>query len=88
MTSRRGFIRGSVAVAAAGAIGDLGASVHSSPMGYPATPKNLLKLHAVVVDQRFAESVEFGRSLAVLGVDNYGMRGDVTDVWYSRLYPL
>jgi hypothetical protein len=88
MTSRRGFIRGSVAVAAAGAIGGLGASVHASPRGHLATPERLLKLHAVVVDQRFEASVEFGRSLALLGVDNYGMSGDVTDVWYSRLDPL
>jgi hypothetical protein len=88
MTSRRGFIRSSVAVAAAGAIGGLGATVHSSPMEYRATPESLLRLHAVVVDQRFEESVEFGRSLALLGVDNFGMRGDVTDVWYSRLDPL
>jgi hypothetical protein len=88
MTSRRGFIRSGVAVATAGAIGGLGASVHSSPMERPATPKSRLKLHAVVVDQRFEESVEFGHTLALLGVDNYGMRGDVTDVWYSRLDPL
>jgi hypothetical protein len=72
-------------VAAAGAIGGLGASIHSSPREYPPTSDRLLKLHAVVVDQRFQESVEFGHSLALLGVDNYGMRGDVTDVWYSHL---
>jgi hypothetical protein len=40
------------------------------------------------VDQRFEESVEFGRELARLGAAAYSMRGDVTDVWYSRLYPL
>jgi hypothetical protein len=88
MTSRRGFIRGSVAVAAAGAIGVVGSSVRSSPKESAATQNSLLKLQAVVVDQRFQESVEFGRSLALLGVQNYNMRGDVTDVWYSRLHPL
>jgi hypothetical protein len=79
MTSRRGFIQGSVAMATAGALGTVAVS-----LGSP----NLLKPHAVVVDQRFAESVEFGRTLALLGAHTYAMRGDVTDVWYSQLYPL
>ena len=89
MTSRRRFLHASVAVAAAGAIGSIG-TVFSSPRGTKsaASAGRLLQLHAVVVDQRFDESVEFGRELALLGAQIYSMRGDVTDVWYSQLYPL
>ncbi len=88
MTSRRGFIQASVAMATAGALGTVAVSLASGPT-VPATNRNkLLKPHAVVVDQRFAESVEFGRTLALLGAHTYAMRGDVTDVWYSQLYPL
>jgi hypothetical protein len=79
MTSRRGFIQASVAMATAGALGTVAVSLGSRPT---------VKPHAVVVDQRFAESVEFGRTLALLGAHTYAMRGDVTDVWYSQLYPL
>jgi hypothetical protein len=88
MTSRRGFIRSSVAMATAGAVGSLASAAYSLPRERAATRDRLLKLHAVVVDQRFDESVEFGRSLALHGADTYGMKGDVTDVWYSHLYPL
>jgi hypothetical protein len=87
MTSRRRFLHASIAVAAAGAIGDVG-TVLGSPRKLPASSGRLLQLHAVVVDQRFAESVEFGHELGRRGADTYGMHGDVTDVWYSRLYPL
>jgi hypothetical protein len=87
MTSRRRFLHASVAVAAAGAVGGVG-TVLGSPRKLPTSSGRLLQLHAVVVDQRFAESVEFGRELGRLGAETYGMHGDVTDVWYSRLYPL
>jgi hypothetical protein len=86
MTSRRRFLHASVAVAAAGAIGGAG-TVLGSPRKLPASSGRLLQLHAVVVDQRFDESVEFGRELGRLGAETLSMRGDVTDVWYSRLYP-
>jgi hypothetical protein len=88
MTSRRGFIQASVAMATAGAISTVAVSLGSRPTAQAANRTNLLKPHAVVVDQRFAESVEFGRTLALLGAHTYAMRGDVTDVWYSQLYPL
>ena len=87
MTSRRRFLHASVAVAAVGAIGGVG-PVLGSPRRLPASSGRLLQVHAVVVDQRFAESVEFGRQLGRLGAETYGMHGDVTDVWYSRLHPL
>jgi hypothetical protein len=88
MTSRRRFLHASVAVAASGAIGGLGTTLGSPRAKPTASSGRLLQLHAVVVDQRFAESVEFGRELALRGAHIYSMRGDVTDVWYSRLYPL
>jgi hypothetical protein len=88
MTSRRRFLHASVAVAAAGAIGGVGTVLGSSRAKPDANSGRLLQIHAVVVDQRFGESVEFARELALLGAHTYTMRGDVTDVWYSRLYPL
>jgi hypothetical protein len=88
MTSRRGFIQASVAVAAVGAIGTVAVSLGSRPKDHATNRTNLFKPHTVVVDQRFAQSVEFGRSLALLGAHTNAMRGDVTDVWYSQLYPL
>jgi hypothetical protein len=88
MTSRRRFMNGSVAVAAAGALGGLEAVLRSRPQGRAATLGSTLKLDAVVVDQRFPESVEFGRTLALNGTQLYSMHGDVTEVWYSRLHPL
>jgi hypothetical protein len=87
MTSRRRFLHASVAVTAAGAIGGVW-TVLGSPRKLPTGSGRLLQLHAVVVDQRFAESVEFGRELGRLGAETYSMHGDVTDVWYSRLHPL
>ena len=88
MTSRRKFIQASVAVATAGAIGTVAVSLGSRSAAEAANRTNVLRPHGVVVDQRFAESVEFGRTLARLGAHTYAMRGDVTDVWYSQLYPL
>jgi TAT (twin-arginine translocation) pathway signal sequence len=87
MTSRRRFLHASAAVAAASAIGGVG-TVPGSPRKPAASPGRRLQLHAVVVDRRFDESVEFGREFALLGADTFSMRGDVTDVWYSQLYPL
>jgi hypothetical protein len=88
MTSRRGFIQASVAVATASAIGTVAVSFGSRSKDQAPIQINLLRPHAVVVDQRFAESVEFGRSLALIGAHTYEMSGDVTDVWYSQLHPL
>jgi hypothetical protein len=88
MTTRRGFIQASVAVATAGAIGTAAVSLGSGLQRASPKRTELPKIHAVVVDQRFEESVEFGRSLARIGANTYVMAGDVTDVWYSHLDPL
>jgi hypothetical protein len=88
MTSRRRFIHASVAMAATGAIGGIGLPLRSPSKERPHAPGAQLNPHAVVVDQRFDESIEFGLSLALLGSHTYNMRGDVTDVWYTRLHPL
>jgi hypothetical protein len=88
MTSRRTFLHASVAVAAAGTLGGVVASPRFTVKAPAAEQRTPLALHAVVVDQRFNESVEFGSQLALLGAQIYSMHGDVTDVWYSRLYPL
>jgi hypothetical protein len=88
MTSRRGFIQASVAVATVSAIGTVAVSLSSKAKQRATSRTSALKPHAVVVDQRFGESVEFGRTLALVGAHTYTMRGDVTDVWYSQLYPL
>jgi hypothetical protein len=88
MNSRRRFIQASVAVATAGAIGSVAVSLSSSAKEHATNRTSALKPHAVVVDQRFAESVEFGRAFALLGAQTYAMWGDVTEVWYTQLHPL
>lgn len=87
MTSRRRFLHSSVAVAAAGTLADLGSRLTSPSAVRAASPSGILKVDAVVVDQRFEQSVEFGRALAQSGAQIYTMRGDVTDVWYTQLHP-
>jgi hypothetical protein len=87
MTSRRRFLHSSAAVAAAGTLADLGSMLASPSAVRAANPSGILTVDAVVVDQRFEQSVEFGRALAQTGAQIYTMRGDVTDVWYSRLHP-
>jgi hypothetical protein len=88
MTSRRRFLHASVALAATGAIGGVGLPLRPPSKERPDGPGTQLNLRAVVVDQRFDESIEFGHSLALLGAHTYNMRGDVTDVWYAGLHPL
>jgi hypothetical protein len=88
MTSRRRFVQASVAVATAGAIGSVAVSFGSRAKEHATNRTGALRLHAVVVDRRFAESVEFGRTLALSGARTYAMSGDVTEVWYTQLHPL
>ncbi len=43
-------------------------------------------LYAVVYDRRFADSVEFARRAAALGLTTQAIEGDMTRFWYEDLY--
>ncbi|MGB6450429.1 MAG: hypothetical protein WBE92_06735 [Steroidobacteraceae bacterium] len=45
-------------------------------------------LHATVFDERFVEAVRFGREARRLGLAVRGLKGDVTDLWFTELHPL
>jgi hypothetical protein len=45
-----------------------------------------LAIYKVVVDERFAESVEFGGRANGLGLDVQAISGDMTRLWYDDLY--
>ena len=49
----------------------------------PGTP-----LHAVVLDERFAEAASFGARVRLHGLPTRIVQGDVTDLWYGELYRL
>jgi hypothetical protein len=57
-------------------------SPSSTPNSAPRIP-----LHAVLVDERFAEAASFGASARLKGLSTRVVRGDVTDLWYGELYP-
>jgi hypothetical protein len=99
--SRRQLIRtglaSSITAALAGWVGPGAATVRLSP-GDRATPRRTpsashtvgppVPLHAVVLDERFAEAARFGGIARGQGLPTRAMRGDVTDFWYSELHPL
>lgn len=80
MVNRRRFIESGVAGSLAGAFAAWGSPRVSADHRRP--------LHATVFDERFAEAVRFGREARRLGLAVRGVRGDVTDLWYTELHPL
>lgn len=67
------------------------------PAGLPATPAGwdeylssdrIAALRLVLFDERFAAACRFGEAMRRRGLPVRAIRGDVTDVWYSRLHPL
>jgi hypothetical protein len=57
-----------------------------APSPRASTPR--IPLHAVVLDERFAEAARFGASARLHGMATRAVHGDVTDFWYGELYPL
>ncbi|MGH8228063.1 MAG: hypothetical protein ACREU3_09210 [Steroidobacteraceae bacterium] len=67
------------------------------PAGPPAMPAGwdeylssdrIASLRLVLFDERFAAACRFGKAMRRNGLPVRAIRGDVTDVWYSRLHPL
>jgi hypothetical protein len=101
--SRRQLIRtglaGSVTAALAAWVGpgaaaaplwptDRASSAPGGSSGTPAHDVPRIPLHAVVLDERFAEAERFGAITHRAGLATRGLQGDVTDLWYRELYPL
>ncbi len=57
-------------------------------VGGSARERARLRLHTAVFDERFAAARHFGAAARRLGLAVHPIRGDVTELWYSRLYPL
>lgn len=75
----------------------LGPAPAGPPAGPPATPDGwdeylssdrIAALRLVLFDERFAAACRFGKAMRRRGLPVRAIRSDVTDVWYSRLYPL
>ncbi len=82
MTNRRQFLKIGIATSAiplaasASGKGALGA--------FPAD--KTLPFYKVIVDDRYEESIEFGKAMEERGYDTYHIKnGDLTEFWYNHL---
>lgn len=82
MTNRRQFLKIGLATstiplaASASGQGALGAF----------SADKTLPFYKVIVDERYQESIEFGKAMEERGYDTYQMKnGDLTEFWYSHL---
>jgi len=82
MASRREFLQIGVAALA------LPISGHSSfrPPVSLSEPPSWVQLYKVVFDERFRASRAFAEQAQQLGLPVHGIKGDMTDLWYSDLY--
>jgi len=81
MVTRRDVVLGAMAASALPAVA--GALVSPAPMPGLADHPTLYK---VVYDERFPQSVAFGREAMRAGYAVHAIRGDMTDLWYDDLY--
>jgi hypothetical protein len=51
----------------------------------PQTNASAFPFYKVIVDHRFPASVEFGNEMKKVGAVVYGIRGDITDLWFHDL---
>lgn len=83
MASRREFLQMGVAaltlpISAHAALSQAPSIVESEPAATP--------LYKIVFDERFPSSREFADEAERLGISTYGIKGDMTDLWYHDLY--
>lgn len=97
MVNRREFIETGAAAAAAAALAGISIAGIERAMTrrFPADTDPTAfaagqgaRPHSVLFDERFASSRRFGATMRRQGFAVHAIRGDVTDVWYERLYPL
>jgi hypothetical protein len=83
MINRRQFIEAGLAVSAVGGLAAVAPCAADERFLAPG-----VALRAVVFDERFAAARHFAEAARRRGLAPYATRGDVTELWYSRLHPL
>jgi len=86
MTNRRQFVHAGIAASLGGAL----ATIFPLRAGADTRRDNAeaaLPLYLTVFDDRFADSVRFGRAVAHQGIATHAIHGDVTNLWYRDLHP-
>jgi hypothetical protein len=84
MKTRRDFIQDTLTASAFTALAAPVGALTGQPSfaGRPRMP-----LYAVLYDRRFADSTRFAAASRNVGSATRAIAGDVTEVWYSELYP-
>ena len=83
MASRREFLQAGIAAAVLPiAAPSVSAWARTSSAETASNPASFYK---VIVDDRFAASVEFGAEMSRLGAPVHTIQGDITDLWYHDL---
>ena len=83
MTDRRTFLKTGITALA---LPTIARNAFSLPLAIPAEKPSYIVPYKVVYDERFQDSVAFAGEANKLGASTYGIKGDVTDLWYNDLY--